>query len=379
MNRIKRRLKETFINWVETLFFSKKVAANEDILILRLDQIGDYMLFRNFIEEVYDHYLGKRRIVLCGNILWKDLAERLDKHFVSEFIWVDPLKLDQAFYLFSVYKKIIKANCSTLLHPVYSRTVEGDRVALFSGAEQIIGWDGDTANISLERKSNNNTKYTKLFKSSELCLFEFYRNKLFFEQVLGTNLNIKAPYIKVNKAGESQKKHIVIFPGAGHRVRRWSPDNFVKLYKLIQVNLNLPVIVGGSVNDKSLAQQIVSQIGLDATDMTGKMNLSETVDLLQNAALVITNDSGPLHIALALGIPTVCISNGNNYARFCPYPQEMNAKLKVVFPDEIDKILSDTIKSKSIEGKESFIDVNVISPEKVFSAIKNGFLNQYDA
>jgi len=375
MKRVTQKLKSLFVNWVEALFFSKTVSEdNDSILILRLDQIGDYVLFRIFIEETYKYYKGKRKLVLCGNSIWKDLAERLDKEFIAEFIWVDVPALNKPFYLFSVYKKLQATKCGTLFHSVYSRTVEDDKLALHSGAKQIIGWNGDEANISHEKKLRNNGKYSKLLDASSECMFEFYRNKLFFEEVLNTKLSIEKPFIKT-KTEKLNKKHILIFPGAGHEIRRWSPDNFATLCKFLQQELKLPLVISGTAKDSAAANKIASSIGSQAIDLTGKMNLGETMDAIENAALVITNDSGPMHISVALGIPTVCISNGNNYERFCPYPTAMNVRLTIVFPDEIDVILADKEKSKALCGKESFIEINKVKPEKVYKALKNNLFN----
>ncbi|MGP8214408.1 MAG: glycosyltransferase family 9 protein [Bacteroidia bacterium] len=378
MKRVAGKFKNIFIQCIEALFFSKKLKEdNNNIILLRLDQIGDYILFRNFIEEIFNHYNCKSKIVLCGNIIWKDLADRLDKGFIHEFIWVDVALLNKPFYLFSIYSKLSATKCSTLIYSAYSRTVEGDNLATHSGARQIIGWDGDETNISRERKTKNNLKYTKLIPSSSECMFEFFRNKIFFEKVLNKPIAIDEPFIKTNPEKQNHsKQYIMVFPGAGHQLRRWNPANFAALYKLIHTELKLPILIGGSVKDKAFAQEMVSLLGPLTTDLTGNMNLSEMVDSLQNATISITNDSGPLHISLALKTPVVCISNGNNYGRFCPYPESMNAKLAVVYPDEIDKALMSEDEKKKLCCRESFIDINSISPEKVFQVMKKkNFLN----
>ncbi|MDW8465862.1 MAG: hypothetical protein RML35_06685 [Chloroherpetonaceae bacterium] len=59
------------------------------LLILRLDEIGDYVLFRNFLKEIRESERFKDyKITLCGNAAWKDLAEAFDKESVDEFIWI---------------------------------------------------------------------------------------------------------------------------------------------------------------------------------------------------------------------------------------------------------------------------------------------------
>ena len=66
------------------------------LLLVRIDSIGDYVLFRNFIgiikkSEKYKDY----KITLCGNIAWKELAETFDREFISDFVWIDSKKLSR--------------------------------------------------------------------------------------------------------------------------------------------------------------------------------------------------------------------------------------------------------------------------------------------
>ena len=91
---IKIFVRNILVRTIEKYFSSKKSAIRKNtMLILRTDAIGDYILFRNFIKyikesEKYRHY----SIALCGNELWKDLAENYDNEFVDSFIWIDKTK-----------------------------------------------------------------------------------------------------------------------------------------------------------------------------------------------------------------------------------------------------------------------------------------------
>ena len=60
-----------------------------------------------------------------------------------------------------------------------------------------------------------------------------------------------------------------------------------------------------------------------AADRVGGTSLPQLLDLLQNAALVVSNDTGPAHLAAALGAPTVVIVGGGHFTSFVPYPPEV--------------------------------------------------------
>ena len=85
------------------------------LLLIRLDSIGDYVLFRNFLEWVkeskkYNNY----NITLCGNIIWKDLAETFDRDYVNDFIWLNRKKFySNLKYKFQLLKNINKSGYET--------------------------------------------------------------------------------------------------------------------------------------------------------------------------------------------------------------------------------------------------------------------------
>ena len=77
----------------------------KSLLLVRLDAIGDYILFRNFIESLkknqkYNNY----KITLLGNNVWKNLSKELDYEYVDNFIWLDRNKFNKN--LIYRYKKL---------------------------------------------------------------------------------------------------------------------------------------------------------------------------------------------------------------------------------------------------------------------------------
>jgi ADP-heptose:LPS heptosyltransferase len=68
------------------------------------------------------------------------------------------------------------------------------------------------------------------------------------------------------------------------------------------------------------------------TNNCGKNALEDLPQLLSEASIAICNDSGTLHLAAALNTPSVCISNGNHYGRFTPYPNLGLRPLVFLYP-----------------------------------------------
>lgn len=89
-SEMKTAIKYIIFNFMNIFIKPSKDIEPKSLLLIRLDAIGDYVLFRNFIEvlkksEKYKEY----KITLLGNVVWKDLSEELDREFVDEFIWLD--------------------------------------------------------------------------------------------------------------------------------------------------------------------------------------------------------------------------------------------------------------------------------------------------
>src|SRR6185312_12833966 len=160
-------------------FFIKK----NTLLVLRLDSIGDYIIFRNFIQvlkesEKYKNY----SITLCGNVWWKDLAENLDAAYIDRYIWIDYPKMSDFKYCYKMQKKIHSKGYEVLIHSTFSRDIISDGIVIHSGAKEKIGYNGDLINLQKEQKDKNDLSYTVLIPSVSKFRFEFYRNLDFFEQ-----------------------------------------------------------------------------------------------------------------------------------------------------------------------------------------------------
>ncbi|MCS7232152.1 MAG: hypothetical protein RMJ67_08460, partial [Elusimicrobiota bacterium] len=153
------------------------------LLLVRLDEIGDYVLFRNFIEmlkrsEKYKNY----SVTLVGNMAWKDLSEKLDGKFIDKFIWIDKKKFAKnLLYRYKKLKEIRSNGYEVVIAPVYSRDFfYNDSIVRIVNAKEKIGNSGNLANMKKWQKILGDKYYTKLIPSRDEVMFEFYRNREFF-------------------------------------------------------------------------------------------------------------------------------------------------------------------------------------------------------
>lgn len=366
-HRLLNRIRERFLD----LRFSGRSPAlkTQTLLLLRLDSIGDYILFRDFIRvlrtsDTYKHY----HITLCGNLWWKDLAETLDAGAVDRFIWVDYRKMQGFNYRRRIIGQIYRSGFETLIHPTYSRDELSDQLVRYSGAAERIGYAGDEVNLGSARKGWYERYYTRLIPSSGEFMFEYFRNHHFFQQLLSRKLPVERPVIATEQAEE---KRVVICPGAKDAFRRWSPRHFAALCDRLQAgDPQLRFTICGSDADRPFAREIMAHSKIRYDDQTGILSLTGLLDLLSRAELVLTNDSGPFHIAVALNKKVLCISNGNNYGRFSPYPAALKTRSRVVYPPVLEAITSERERLERFCKHGSDLDINLIEPDRVYRILK---------
>ncbi|MDD2487243.1 MAG: glycosyltransferase family 9 protein [Candidatus Gracilibacteria bacterium] len=364
-------------------FFVKSVKINENkLLLIRTDAIGDYIIFRNFIEKLKkSERYNNHEITLCGNIRWKDLAEKLDKNYISNFIWVDKTKfLTDLKYRYQILRKIKLNGYSDCIHPIYSREfLYGDIMVKFSNSTNRIGNYGDLSNQTRLQKFISDFYYTKLIDNKKVVIHEFERNKEFFEKLLNENINIKKPEIvlsEYNNADFFEKLNeygnfIVIFPGAEANFRRWNEKNYAAISSYINNKFGFKIIIAGGPGDKKIAENIIRMAGnSNIIDLTGATNLYELCILLSKSKLLISNDTSAFHIGVAVNTKTICISNGNHFGRFPTYPENID-NIKVIYPPKIMDNFNE--KNLLIEkyGNGSDLNINLININNVISIIDN--------
>lgn len=95
-----------------------------------------------------------------------------------------------------------------------------------------------------------------------------------------------------------------VHPGAAWATKRWPARRFAELCRRLRSENLTPVLLGGPA-DAALGAEIAQASG--AADLVGKTDLEELASLMGRLSLFVTNDSGPMHLAAAAGVPVVAI------------------------------------------------------------------------
>lgn len=119
--------------------------------------------------------------------------------------------------------------------------------------------------------------------------------------------------------GCSGKKYAILVTGAAHANKCWPAEKFAELADRLHEKLNLSVIAVGTNMDKPGVDKLKSFAKTDVIDLAGQTNIKVLTTLMSKAAIVITNDTGPGHIAEAAGAPVVMVFGPTNPSRVGPY------------------------------------------------------------
>lgn len=115
------------------------------------------------------------------------------------------------------------------------------------------------------------------------------------------------------------QRWLALCPGARWENKRWPAESFETLARqLLMEQADLRVVVLGGPEDSALGARIAA-IGARCLDRTGQTTLPEMVEWIRASEAMVTNDTGPMHVAAALGKPVVALFGPTDPRRTGPY------------------------------------------------------------
>ncbi len=109
--------------------------------------------------------------------------------------------------------------------------------------------------------------------------------------------------------------YYVVVPGARWPSKRWPVEYFVEVIDSVPIR----AVMAGSAADSEVARAILARTRREVVDMVGKTDLKTLVSILKGASFVLSNDSGPMHIAAALSVPVYAVFGPTSELLTGPY------------------------------------------------------------
>jgi heptosyltransferase-1 len=296
----------------------------KNILILKPSALGDIVLALPALTALYQSFPDAK----ISWLIRPEFAPLLENHpHLDEIITFDRKLLGKAWYspkafdvLISLIRKLRTGRFDAVFD--FQGLFRTAALAWLSGCKKRFGKAGSRELAHLF--------YTHQIKQDydSIHLVDFYlkmvkaagADKLDVEFELPSN---QADIDLVNKLLESSGiisgQYVVFVPGSAHVDKCWPLERFAALADKIASQFSLPIIAVGANSEKSLVEKIDSLAKTSIINFAGRTTLKELVELLRAAKLVVSNDTGPGHIAAALGTPLVMMYSWSNPARIAPY------------------------------------------------------------
>ncbi len=361
VKKLRVKAMKSFITLAKKLGFPKKISQNNHpskFLIISTTGVGDTLWGTPAIQAIKDTYPHSYLAVLASPLA-KEVLE--NNPYIDDF-FVLPRGIKGAFHLPILGHQLSKKRFDWIL--IFHNSVQSIMpLAHFSGSSNIVG-------IKRHAKALHSLlTHPYIFEPSchpidqrltmaKECGAKTIQKKLAI--FLSEEEKETAKDFLVNQNIKKENLLIGFQPGAQHAFKQWPIETFIQLGKLLSKRYPCHIIIMGNTNEIPLAARLLDQLP-NAVSFAGKLSLRISTAILGEMDVFITNDTGPMHLALAQEIPTVALFAPTRPFLCGPY---LNEKfVKVV---EEPPTCSPCIRSKCFKP----FCMEQISVDKVFSQVQ---------
>ena len=136
-----------------------------------------------------------------------------------------------------------------------------------------------------------------------------------------TKSEIKIPRVQLHQPPAEKKNAIIININSEASSRRLPKEKAISIISTIRHKITQEIILVGSAKEAAFVDEVYLALPdkTNITNMAGKTNLKEMVELLNSSRVMLTTDSGPAHVANALGVHTIVLFGAGNENNTAPY------------------------------------------------------------
>lgn len=188
-----------------------------------------------------------------------------------------------------------------------------------SGAAERIGYSNEARSIFLTKSYKKNTSLHRALQYLDLL------QKFTGKQYLAGAINF------ANINGVSKTKSIIVNIHSEAISRRLPKEKAINIITQLQKSMYAPIILIGGPNDIAYTKEVVNALPNNSTiiNKAGTTSLAELPLLMSSAAVMLSTDSGPAHIANAVGLPLVVLFGAGNEKSTAPFNEEKRAVIRL--------------------------------------------------
>ena len=306
----------------------------QSICILRLSALGDITHVLPVLNAIKKQYPEADVTWICGSLEYKLLSCIPGVNFIV-FNKREGLKA-----YWRARRELHDKRFDLLLHMQVS--ARANLLSLFVKSGVRLGWD-----------KNSSRDFHQWFINQSI---ESGRQRhqvqgfLAFAKAIGIEnaepvWNIPVPeeaYAFADKYVDNTRKTLLVSPCSSHKLRNWMPERYAAVADHAVEKLDMQVILSGGPSEieRAFGEKIESSMRHKALNLIGQDTLQQSLALLEKVDIVIAPDTGPAHMANAMGTPVIGLYACTNPQRSGPYSSLDNCVDK--FPEAAEKFLNKT-------------------------------------
>lgn len=278
----------------------------ERILISRTDRIGDVLLSTPAIKALRKNS-PKSYIAMITRPYARDIV--LGNPYLDEVIIYDKYGRQRSWgqtikFAWGLRKK--RFDLALILHPTNRQHI----ISFLAGIKKRIGFNRKMDFLltdKIEHKKQQGQKHEMEYTLDVIRYLgiEPEDKDLFMPIRKDSEMYIEEFLAKQGVYGD--ERIIALHPAASCLSKVWPVERFAQVADRLFAEFKVKVVVVAGPNDIDIGRDLINLMHCPAIDLTGKTTVSQLASLFRRCCLFISNDSGPVHIATAVGVPVVAI------------------------------------------------------------------------
>lgn len=333
------------------------------ILISRTDRIGDVLLstpvFKALRKKFPQSYIAVMvrpyaRDIVLGNPYLNEVII-YDKYGAQRHLW-SSIK-----FAWGLRRK--RFDLALMLHP----TNRVHLLAFLAGIKKRVGFNRKLSFLLTDKVEHKKQEGKKQELEYTLDIIRFLGiepedKDLFMPIRKDSEMYIEDFLSKETLEGDDRL--VALHPGASCPSKIWPTERFAQVADKLADEFKLKVVVVAGPDDLDIGRNLLSLLHCPYIDATAKTTVSQLASLLRRCSLFISNDSGPVHIAAALGIPQVTIF-GRAQAGLSPRRWGPTGKKDIILHQDVG-----CQECLAHNCQRDFACLKAISADRVFSAAR---------
>lgn len=280
------------------------------ILVIRLDRLGDVILSTPVLQALREHY-PHAFIAMMVRTACEDVVR--GNPYLDEVVLYDKEGQHHgimATFRFALGLRRQKFDTALVLHP----TRRSHWITFLARIPNRIGYHRKAAFLltqAIPHRKQEGSRHEAAYTLEMLKVFGIQPGKIRAFMPVRDDAIQRVNRLLVEASVNSGDSLVAIHPSASCISKRWMPERFAAVADRLSADCGVRICVVAGEADRVYAGHMTAAMKQPVIDLAGRLSVAELAAFLKRCRLLISNDSGPVHVAAAVGIPVVDIFGRN--------------------------------------------------------------------